>query len=494
MSTRSTILKGGVKLGFGQTTVQACSFARSVIIARLISPQNFGIAALFATTFSLFEMASNLSAQTLLVQAKDGHDPHLQTTAHFLQVTRGFALGVLIFVLAGPLSRMFGVPQARWAFQCLALGPLFRGLTHLDTSRLQRDMRFGPSVTVDVSSAIVATLAAFPLAFWLRSYSAMLWLLILQAGATALGSHLVAERSYGWAFHRGYVKRIFDFGWPLLINGILMFGIFEGDRFIIGASKRLFERAAFSLTDLGVYSVAFSITWAPAMFFVNVTSSLFLPVLSRAQENRTQFERRYLACAQICSLVAAAVSMSFILAGGGLVVLVYGQKYAAAAGFIGWLSAMWALRIVRVAPTLAAMAFGDTRNAMVSNIARTSALLGMLAVAATGHGVVWIAVCGFVGESIALVVCVGRLDRQHGVPYVILLKPFAVCAGGMAVAAFTVWLGIERLGSTSVFVFAAVMVIAQCLAMFIAFPGLRREMIGLFVKVHPSLEPETVAP
>lgn len=454
-------------------------------------PENFGVAALFAMTFSLFEMISNLSAQTLLIQAQDGDDPRLQKTAHFLQVTRGLTNGALIFLLAGPVSRMFGVPQARWAFQCLALGPLFRGLMHLDTSRLQREMRFGPSVKVDVSSNIVATLAAFPLAFWLRDYSAMLWLLVAQAATSMVGSHFVAERHYSWGLDRAFAKRIFRFGWPLLINGLLMFGIFEGDRFVIGAAKRLFERATFSLADLGVYSVAFSIAMAPALFVSNVSSSLFLPLLSRAQNSRRQFERHYSGCAQMCSLVAALITIPFVVVGGRLIVLVYGQKYAAA-GFIGWLAAMWALRLVRMAPTVAAMALGDTRNAMISNIVRTTALVGIIVVAATGHGLAWIAVCGFVGELMALAVCVGRLGRQHGVPPAIFMRPFTICAGGVLAAAITVWAGIARLGWMPASLIAGVLVIGQCLGMLIAFPGSRRELIGLVVKAEPSLEAENV--
>ncbi len=74
MTIRSSILHGAFKLGTGQVVVQLCSFVRSVILARLISPENFGIAATFAMTFSLVEMVSNLSAQLLLVQAPDGGD------------------------------------------------------------------------------------------------------------------------------------------------------------------------------------------------------------------------------------------------------------------------------------------------------------------------------------------------------------------------------------------------------------------------------------
>ena len=81
MTTRLLFLKGGLKLGANQVIIQACSFVRSVILARLISPEDFGIAATLAMTFSLFEMVSNLSAELLLVQAEDGNEPRFPKTA-----------------------------------------------------------------------------------------------------------------------------------------------------------------------------------------------------------------------------------------------------------------------------------------------------------------------------------------------------------------------------------------------------------------------------
>jgi O-antigen/teichoic acid export membrane protein len=227
--TTASVLKGGVKLSVGQIVVQACTFLRSVVLGRLMSPANFGIAATFAMTFYLLDMISNLAADTLLIQAKEGDHPSFENTAHLWQAARGLANAAVLLIMGGTTSHLFGDPQAKWAFQVLALVPLISGFTHFDKNRVQRDMKFGPIVLVDVSSNVLMTLAAFPLALWLRDYSAMLWILIAQALCNTVGSHLVAERRYGWAWDRLYARQILAFGWPLLINGLLMFLIFQGD-------------------------------------------------------------------------------------------------------------------------------------------------------------------------------------------------------------------------------------------------------------------------
>ena len=104
---------------------------------------------------------------------------------------------------------------------------------HLDAACQQRDMRFGASVWLDTVPQVVTTLAA-PLAKWLGDYQVMLYVVIGQVVMMTLVSHLVAERPYRWAWDRVIIGRMLRFGWPLLINGLLMFAIFQGDKAIVG--------------------------------------------------------------------------------------------------------------------------------------------------------------------------------------------------------------------------------------------------------------------
>ena len=446
MSSRKSIFKNGVKLGLNQAFSQLCSFAKSVIIARLISPADFGVAATLAMTFSFLEMVSNLAAETVLIQAKAGNEPAFQRTGQSLQALRGLINALFIFALAEMISRLFGVPQAKLAFQCLALLPLIKGLTHLDVNRLQRDLKFGPSILAETGSNLLVTLAAVPLGLWLRDYWAMLWLLILQSAIYVVVSHLAAERGYAWGWSKAHARTIFSFGWPLLINGLLLYVILQGDHFAIGSARRLFRNSSYTLADLGVYSVAFALTFAPTVLVGNVCTSLFLPLLSRAQSDTDQFKKHYLACIQILSLIATIIQSVFIVSGGWFVTVIYGHKYSAAGAFIGALAAMQALRMLRQAPTLAAMAYGDTKNAMICNIVRTSALAGVIFSCITGRSLLWIAASGFVGELLALLTCVWRLQRRHSIPAKLSFQPFAIVGFGMLLGTTAVVVGIPHLG------------------------------------------------
>lgn len=482
---KSIILKGGLTLGMGQVISHACSFIRNIIVARLISQEDFGIAVTFAITISILEMTSGLSTDKLLIQAKHGNDPRFQGTAQLIEASRGLIISSILFIFAGPIAILFDAQDAKWAFQVLALLPLLKGLIHLDLHRFQREMKYIPAVSIEAISNLLVTLVAWPLCVWSKNYSAMLWILLVQAGIMMIESHIIAERRYAWSWDRIYLKECFVFGWPLLINGLLMFGIFQGDRFIIGSGDRLFQNSPYTLSDLAVYSVAFSLTLAPTLLVANISTSLFLPLLSRIQDISGQFIRHYIFYCRMVSLAGGMIAIPLVIAGGWIVTTVYGQKYAAAAEVVGWLAAMQALRVIRVGPTLAAMSRADTRNAMVSNMVRTSALLGVIAVAIMGEKLVWIAISGFVGELLALGVCVWRLQHLHAVPANICLKSASISGVGVLLAFIIGSTGPITSNWSMALLSTVVLMILVPAAMLVFFPTLRRDFV-LFLKLRPA--------
>src|SRR5260370_1746938 len=110
----------------------------------------------------------------------------------------------------------------------------------------------------------------------------MWWLLILQSAIYVAGSRLVAARRYSWGWNKAYARKIFAFGWPLLINGLLLYIILQRDRFVIRAAHRLFKNIPYTLVDLAEYSVPLPLTPAPPISSLNVRPPSSLPPLSPA--------------------------------------------------------------------------------------------------------------------------------------------------------------------------------------------------------------------
>lgn len=395
-------------LTVGQIGSYGLSFIRNVILARTLSKADFGLAALFALTITFLEIAGRMSFGQQNIQSKDGGTPEFQATSHAFQFILSSCGAVLILLCSYPLARAMHVPQAAWAFATLAFVPLARGFEHLDNARRQRNLNYLPSVLCDLVPQTIVTAAAWPLAKWIGDFRVIVWIMIAKGVLQILMTHLVAEQPYRWAWNRNYVRSMWAFGWPLLINGLLIFASQQADQVLVGS--------LLSLEKLASYALALSLVSIPGGLFAQVSSSLMLPILSRAQDNPAQFGRHMRVCMEYSGIVAVGLTVPLIIAGEQFSTLIYGPKYAGTGLLMAPLGAAAAIRFLRMVPAIASMARADTMNQLYSNICRSLSLPLAAAVALAGGSAPMIASCALAGELIAALVSLLRLRRRQGVP------------------------------------------------------------------------------
>jgi O-antigen/teichoic acid export membrane protein len=469
--SRLKVLKSTSLISASQIIVYGCGFVKNVILFRYLSKTDFGIAASFNLTMLMFEFVSKMAVDRLIVQAKEGDDPCFQKTAHLVQFWAGFLGSILTYACAEPLTRLFDIPESLYAFQWMALIPLMRGLAHLDISRMQREMRFGPQVTIEVVPQLIVTAATLPLTLWLVDYRAPLVLVLAKTAMTIVGTHLATRHPYRWGWNPVYVRRIVAFSWPLMINGLLLFAIRQGDQFAVGAG--------YSMADLAGYNVAVSLSVEPGMMFVTVLSSIMLPLLSRNQSEPQIFHERFTLALQTLSLASSFFMAVVTLAGPFFLVLVYGAKASTSHVYILWLSAGQALLFLRMAPTLASMAKANTSNLMISNFFRLSGVGLAVLVTLNGGKLYLIAVAALLGEALALaasLVCLARI--QKGVLQDLRL-PIVLFTGTVLLVGLLTYAGVPTMGWPTVLAVTSVVVVLNLGCGWGMFPVFRNEALEI---------------
>jgi O-antigen/teichoic acid export membrane protein len=437
VSVAKKAFKGSMTITLGEVINQGCSMLRNVVLARVLTKADFGTAALLGMSISVFEIGGRLSIEYCLVQSKEGDEPRFMYVAHFIQAMLGLLSGTLIFLTARPMAVFFGIPSAAWALQVLAVIPVLRSLNHLDIFRMNRHLRYGPGVLIDMVPQIVTTLAVWPLSRIWNSYVVLVWLFLAKQTASTLASHFVAERPYRWAYDQRIVNTILTFGWPMLINGFLFFGIMQGDRFAVGIK--------YSVSELGVYAIAGSLSLIPSATLLRLSGNILLPLMSAAQGNAAQFIRRLRTTSEIVALFSGVYAVVMILGGGPLVTLIFSAKYSESGALTAWLGTAQALRLLRNIPTIAAMAKGDSKNLMYSNLLRISGLALSFPLAMAGASLATIAACSTVGEAVALTGSFWRFARNHRVPIGTYLPAISLAAVFIALSALLTWLGMQKL-------------------------------------------------
>lgn len=406
---KDSVAGAGVLTG-GHLTAQGLALLRHVIIARLLSPTDMGIAALFPLVWYFLDLASQLSINQHIVQSDRGDDPRFQRVAHTISIVRGALMGLIILASAYPAAALLDVQHAAWAFAIVALVPVFRGFMHLDSKRYQRSLRFGPDVAIEAGSQIIITLLAWPMAVWIGTYAAVAWLLLAKSVADLMLSHIVATRRYELGWDRTTVIGFLSFGWPLALNGMLLFAVSYVDQFAIGVM--------YSVEQMGLFAVAVTVAVTPIVVVSKLLRTYHLPILASAKDNPAEFHaavRRLTWRTGTCAVFYAA---ALTAAPHAVVTTLFGTPYAEAAILLAWLGIMQALRLIRLIPVTSSIALGDTRNPMFANVARAACLLLLPVIPIIDAPVHAVLVLGCLGELAALAVSSRRFaERLRRTPW-----------------------------------------------------------------------------
>lgn len=425
------MLKKALMLVSGNAFGSALLLARNLIVARLISPEDYGIAATFAISMSLVEMLSYLGLNQLIVVDEKGDDPHLQRALQGFQLIRGLFSSLVLFLIARPYAAFLGIEHIAWAFQLIAVIPLMNGLQHYDMHRLKRHLNFRPSIIVQSMPPLISVLALWPLAIIYDDYRIMLVSLLVQALSMVALSHLTAERRYGLAFDFPVMKRATVFGWPLLLNGVLLFGVFNGERLIVGREL--------GMGQLAVFSMAITLTLTPTLVLAGACQSLFLPSLSGAREKPDSFRWLGVAAIEAGLAIGLLLVLGVVLLGGPVVHLLLGDKYLPILDILVPIAVVQGIRVAKSGSSTVALAKGRSGNAAASNSFRVASLpLSWLALIQTGNlmTVIYIAmVAELVGYLLALYLAAKRAGLRLGP----VLVPSGMVFLTLAAALFSDW-------------------------------------------------------
>ncbi len=339
---RSRVLSGLAWTGFSQVGMQVTRIAVALLVARLLTPSEYGLAAMALVFSSLVLIFSDLALGAALVQRKTITDMD-RNSAFWVSVTSGLLFTVLGVALSGPVARLYGQPDAQPLLAALSCTFLISALAATQQSLMLRDMDFRRLEMLPVAGALIGGAVGVVAA----ALGAGAWAIITQQiVAITITTILMWVRSDwrpGLQVSRASLRDLWGFSAPLLGQRLLYYVQQNGDRFLIG---RFVGTAA-----LGVYAIAYNTILVPAARLGGPLQRVFAPTFSRMQDEP---ERIAVAWARIMRFVAA-VSVPALL---GLAVVapdfvhvVLGDRWREAAPIItilAWVGILQALQSLNV--------------------------------------------------------------------------------------------------------------------------------------------------
>lgn len=303
----SGVLQGGLQFGVG------------IVLARLLAPEDFGLAALAAIVVGLAALLLDLGIGSAVIQR------HTLTERH-VRAAFGLGLGV-----GGLLTALVWVtaPFAAVLLRAEGLAPILRaesllfllsGVGVTARALLQRRLDFRTLFLVDLVgygigyAAIAVTLALLGFGVWSLVIGAILQSFLANTLVLARVRHPLRP-----LVSRPETDELLRFAWGGALNGAVNHLAFHGDNLVVGRSL--------GTHALGLYARAFALMMLPLGFVGNALFSILFPALSELQRDRDRFARAYLTAVAGLTLAMAPVMAGMAVAAPHLITGLYGEAW-----------------------------------------------------------------------------------------------------------------------------------------------------------------------
>jgi O-antigen/teichoic acid export membrane protein len=415
--SRGRFSTAGLTLGTGYLIENALVFLRTVVVARLLGPEFFGISVTFLLVVSTFALISDLGIEKYLVQVRESEVEGTMPTLATILLIRGVMMAAIILLLANWIAQRFGNPQLGWFYAAAAAIPLIEGLRHLDPLRQQRAMRFAPSVKMQLGGLIPGVLLTIALAAITHSYVAIVAGSIATSVISVALSHLLARERYRLGLDRGALRAVLIYGWPLLLNGGVIFLAMQGDRIVIATLR--------GMTDLAGYVAMAALTSGASVFVARLFGNLSLPLLSEAREDARFYAERCRTTGAAALLMLSSAILPFGIIGAPLVMLLFGDAYRTPQLLAAFLAIQAAAAVVRAWAVCISLSLGGTNDILLNNILRITGLIGAIVAVSAGYGLEWVAAAMCAGDVAATYLALFQVRRRTDAA----LRPALVIGG-----------------------------------------------------------------
>jgi O-antigen/teichoic acid export membrane protein len=323
--------------GLSQVLRQGLQVVVSILLARLIAPNDFGAMAMVLVFSGFAASFSDLGLGAALVQKQDAQPRHA-ATAFCLQLIIGAALSLALAASAPLIARFYSDPRLRGI--CLGIAPTFflAAFAGVPMSLLQKAMAFRKIAQIETIAVLVSGTAAILLA--LKGWG--IWSLVTQALLatliTSVLSWFLAPLHVLPSFDGAAWRELRHFSSSLTGFNFLNYWIRNLDNLIVG---KFIGPAA-----LGIYSRAYNLMLYPINQVSGAVSRVMFSAMASIQDQTERLRDIYLRAARMIALVTFPLMAGMSVLADLFIVTVFGPAWAEAAGVLRILAAVGLLQSV----------------------------------------------------------------------------------------------------------------------------------------------------
>lgn len=431
MSLKQQAVIGSYWMGGSATVGIAMQVGSIVVLARLLTPQDFGLVAMVTVVVGLVQVYADMGISNAIIHRQDTTIGQL-SSLYWLNIVAGIT-AYLVLVSATPLIvSLYTEPRLNELVPVAALTLLIAPLGMQFRVLLQKDMHFKALAIVESIAAAAGAVTAIGLAMAGKGLYAIIFGVLASTTATT-----VLAIAIGWR------------KWPVRLtfrlthlNGYISFGLYQmGERTINYVWQKLDQLLIGALIGgqaLGYYNLAANLVYLPLQRINPILTRVAFPLFAKVQNNTDQLKRGFMIMRRTLALLNFPLYLGLAASAPVLVPVIFGEQWAESIVLIQILALVAAIRATGNPIGSLLLAKGRTDYGFYWNLVVSLVQVPVIVTGAHFGGAVGVATAILVAQliyfAVGYLVLVRRLIGPCLGQYLGALGPAAFSASIMATA------------------------------------------------------------
>jgi len=323
-------VRGGLVTMGSQLLGVLIQLVSTTVLARLLSPKDYGIVAMVTAVNALAGLFRDLGLSSAAIQ-KTELKPELETNLFWINVGMGTALTVLVAVCSPAIAAFYRTPEVLSVTLVLSTSFVIGSFGTQHNARLTREMRFERRAIATVAGALVTLLVSLVLALKQASYWALVW---GNLAGTVCSSALLYALS---PFRPGLptaisadLRELLRFGYHVTAFDFVNYLHRNLDNVLIGRY--------WGVGPLGLYTRAYTLLMLPIQQVRGPINSVAFPALSRLAQQPQKFREYYLQTTLLLAVTTMPLAAFLFVAAKPLVIILLGKQWIGVAPIFSYLA------------------------------------------------------------------------------------------------------------------------------------------------------------
>lgn len=347
---KDKLAKGVFWLASAKVIVNTLALCSTLILARLLTPEDFGLFSLALTMLTIISALTELSMANALIHHKNPTDDHFNT-AWTLNLTRASVVSI-IFCVAAPITAwIYHEPKLTGIMLFLAASIVMTGLNNPKMVLMTRNLIFWQEFALTVSQKLVGFIVGVSIALIYKSYWALVGGMVASQLVGIIVSYIIIP--YRPKFSLTNAKELWSFSIWLTLGQIVNTLNWKLDHLLIGSYL--------GIKPLGYYTVGDNLAAMPTRETIGPLETTLFPGFKQIVHDNARLKIAYKSAQSLITAIVLPVGVGCALIAHPLVLLAMGAKWLPIVQIIQVLSCVFALQTMASPVHPLAMAKGETK-------------------------------------------------------------------------------------------------------------------------------------